>query len=121
MNLEETINQCPKAHAALKQHIIKGLQEMQKAMIPPDAQEGEFELPDLNTFLTDEMIMHTLKSNVRVLYDFFDMNKIYVTIGFINSNWIYQIDSLVGPGFNSRFEAELEGFASAFKTLEEKL
>ena len=120
MNLEETIKECPKAHAALKQHIITGLQAMQKAMLPPDVQEGEYELPDLNTFLTEEMIMHTLKTNVRVLYDFFDKNEVYVTINKLN-RWSFTVNDGISQFYDSRFEAELEGFAATFKILEGKL
>lgn len=119
MNLEETIKECPKSYEALKQHIILGLKEMQKAMI---AESGvEMELPDIEGFLTEDMIIHTLKSNVRVLYDFFDKNKIYVTISLHTPSWVCQVDNGIGTAKDSRFEAELEGFAQAFKLLEGKL
>lgn len=122
---DNAVKNSPKVYAALKAFIIQNLLKMQKEMI---GDHVDVMMPDINTFITDDMVLSLLRSNVRILYDFFDNQKLYVNPKVSPPNnelrWYFtingaDIDSPVY--FNNRLEAEVEGFTEAFTILEKKL
>lgn len=76
-------------------------------------------------FITEDVIektqQATLENNPRHLFDFFDKQNIFLNIEGKEKSWDWIIGGASGIGFESRIEAENEGFESAFKILEEKL
>ncbi len=60
-----------------------------------------------------------------VLFDFFDINKIYVNTDINLDMWIYKINkpnySHSSKAYSSRLNAEIDGFYEAFKLFEEQL
>ena len=69
--------------------------------------------------IANNILMHT----VRFLYDFFDDNKIYVSINYrmIEDNFAWSINDISSFSASDRITAEEEAFIAAFKKLEETL
>ena len=89
-----------------------------KNSIPP---EEAFEI-DYLPELKDEELDGMITFYTRRLYDFFDINHIYIYAGMDEHNGFAEVNEEL-PGFTAptRAEAEEEAFKQAFKILEEKL
>lgn len=73
----------------------------------------------------DKFFLEHQEFQLRDLYDFFDKQKILVTINWYyyegKAYWAYRIFNLRRPDFKTRYEAEISAFEKAFELLEEKL
>lgn len=118
-NFEEMLKNSPKSFKKLKEFIILGLLNMQKLMKPEDMKGVT--LPDVNEFVTDQVVTHMLQSNIRSLYEFFDSNNIWVQIHHSADGWNYNENKFPPTFYLSRLEAEIAGFTYALQKLEEKL
>lgn len=136
------INNYPKSKILL-QNSLKGiLQAMQGGMMSKLKETAganiDAQVPDISDELVAkymDMILNT-EANQRSLFDFFDGNRIFITItkipgdGFMyniyNSNESTMIASITNSGdspknFSSRLLAEKDAFINAFDILEAKL
>lgn len=121
---EQVLKDSPKSLKALREHIIQGLVAFQQQVSPA----GEnVELPDVNQFVTEEVVMNLLQSNIRILYDFFDKNEVYVFIDRRpeSGKWCFSIEykkenmgGFISDLFPDRFATEVGAFTSALKKLE---
>ena len=106
-NEEDLIKQHPKSAAKLKDWLANELQEK------PDSEEAEM------------LVVMVLRYNPRVLYNFFDGNKVFIQVtAFDAAGDILYGYSIVGQptdmtDYTSRPEAEEAAFREAFKILEE--
>ncbi len=100
---DELIKDCPKAIAKLKAWLAKELQEV------PDSAEA------------DILVVMILRYNTRILYDFFDDNKIYaeVTVNLMGPEFTSVVNQNHSKSYSSRAEAEEAGFKEAFKIMEQ--
>lgn len=115
------INDFPKSKEKLKGFVKQTLLKFQE--VSSEAAKEAF-IPEVTEEMVDQYIQVILLLQSRNLYDFFDMNKLYITI-----DYVYQegfMANIVGTEFSSkkydyRVGAEKEVFEEAFKILEETL
>lgn len=116
------IKDYPKVNNKFEEFIKKLLQNWATAISD--------ETPEITDEMVKDMIEPLLQSNPRVLYDFLDENHVYLQPALKeqlnpDAGWGYELSSVLGSGgdndFKTRKEAELEGFNSSIKMLEELL
>lgn len=114
----------PKSTKKLLEFTKDVLRQFQKEMlqkIPLD--EGEV-VPEIDDKIALETANYLLKQNIRVLYNFFDQEEIYMIPDRKEGKWAWKIGTGVmqisDDTFKSREEAEVVGFKEAFIKLEEK-
>jgi hypothetical protein len=124
MNIKEKY---PKVWQMLKEWMKPRLLSFQETLIKSS---GAVEIPELSDDILDKFVEVTVQSNIRILYDFLDDNKIRVFPEWIlptkddedqESQWTYSInEEILFPYFKTRTKAELAGFEEALKQLNEK-
>jgi len=120
----ELLEKFPKAAKVVKQYYLEKLIESLDATLPEDFREHVREQG-----ITDEVLAKIVGEAPRMVFDVFDENGIYISIGvFAPASFKYQInDLLIGPVFRyseifkNRKEAEKAAVEKAFKLLNEKL
>jgi hypothetical protein len=131
-NLKETMNSCQKVKERYVAFMTESLQILQKNMAPVNATT---EFPEITYEMAEKFAMHSLIGNPRILYDFFDKEKMIVEILYNISNnefntmlmngYNREVSSSVGEvklsSFKTRIEAEMDGFCAAAKELEDAL
>ena len=114
------INDFPKSKEKLKEFVKQNLLKFQEAT---SEAAKEALIPEITDEMVDQYIQVILLVQSRNLYDFFDMNKIIIEIGYLDTDetWDYAINSLGESNFKSRIEAEGKAFEHAFKEMEGQL
>lgn len=117
----------PKSKALLFSTFKKILIAMQNGFIAKANKEG-MEIPEVGDAVVNKYMDLSLSqdSYIRLLYDFFDSNKVFISINRSGSGFAYTItneeeNGSTKSGFNNRLETEKDAFASSFRVLENKL
>lgn len=107
----------PKAYSKLVEWSASAVLAMQKAMMMSD--EDIAATPKIS----DDAVKGMLILNTRSLYDFFDENRLFITVDYIHeSGFLCNIVGLEDTAItaNTRRQAEDAGFDRAFNELENK-
>lgn len=114
---KELLNKYPKVKEKLIDWEIKNMSNIQKEILQDIANEyivQEMTREDAETAITLGMSLHP-----RFLYDFFDDNGIFPTIGKSGDEFFYTIDGrMYGDNFSNRKQAEQEMYEETFKLIE---
>lgn len=135
MTLKEVLEKCPNAKQRYYAFVEKGLLGFQSMMTREISEKTEMDVPSIESDIVKGFAENTLIANPRVLYDFFDSEKIIVWPVFVYHNidnlndggyWGFEIrtPAIIGDEneeYKSRAEAEMVGFTEAFLLLEQKL
>lgn len=117
MNLKEMMDDNPKSAELLREWL--------KVMIANSASEAadDFKMI-LDAFTVDnEAVYSIIKDNVRSLFDFFDVQDIFISIqrNYSDDTFSWSIEEINGHGYSFRKDAEEHAVNYAFKQLEAKL
>lgn len=113
LNQIEIKKSYPKSYAKLEEWVAKDFNDPH---IPPEIKEA---------FTTDNLVAGAFTVMYRSLWDFFDVNEIYLFVARDGDSFGYGIgpskNGMIANGFDDRKDAEIEGFEKAFKQLEKTL
>lgn len=126
MNIE--LKNYPKSSIKLKEFVKEMLENFQKLALGAIPQGQEYEIPKIEDGILEPMMESLVNNQKRMLYDFMDLNEIYINTEYYDSTgdfgWNIQFNEKVESSkkeHNTRIEAENEGFIECFKILEENL
>ena len=115
----------PKALKKLLDWVRGGLEGYQRvAMTQLQVDSSSIKIPEVTEEHVQKAAEALLVSYFRTLYDFFDQNKIFLTMDYIfEEGFIINVvgSEYLGHGSVTRIEAEIIGFREAFRVLEEQL
>lgn len=117
------INEFPKSKKLLGEFGKRNLSAFQKNIMKEREIEG-VEIPEITDEMADSYANALLTTQPRILFSFFDENKLYIDITYDDLGVFYkqvytgELDKIM---YQNREEAEIAGFLEAFKLLEEKL
>ena len=82
----------------------------------------EFKQYMLEQGIENDKVGKLIDVNVRILFDVFDENEIFISVNVTDKKFTYRIDNLVNPTeYSTRKECELISITRAFEILENKL
>lgn len=121
LNIKELVKTYPKSGQLLKNWTKKMLSNFQTLITgskDPNINKG-LELPEITDDMAEKALEGLVSINFRLLYDFFDENRVYSYVGFDVASGF--VNNFTDKDYETRTEAEIEGFEYSFKTLESKL
>jgi hypothetical protein len=114
----------PKALEKLEAWVRTGLEGFQRISITQLEIKDDVKIPEISNEHVSKATEVMLTSYFRTLYDFFDLNKIFLTIDYIfEEGFVVNVvgTEYLGQGSVTRIEAEIIGFKEAFRVMEEGL
>ena len=120
MNGLDLLEKYPLAANVVKDWFMRSMLESFKDENVPE----EFKQFMLEQGIEDDKVGKLIDVNVRILFDVFDENEIYLNISRITGIFMWSLaeNQFLDPRiFNSRKEAELAAIAKAFELLEDKI
>jgi len=118
------IKEFPKSEALLQEFFKKNLLAFQKNIMKDAPMEG-MSVPEITGEMSKAYMESMLLTNTRLLFDFFDENKVYIQVLYYGEKGFLPL--VVGMNndmehtFPDRMEAEHFAFKTAFEILEKQL
>jgi mRNA-degrading endonuclease RelE of RelBE toxin-antitoxin system len=114
----ELLEKYPLAKKIVKDWFMKSMLESFKDENVPE----EFKQFMLEQGIEDDKVGKLIDVNVRILFDVFDENEIFISINVTDRKFSYRIDNVINPTeYSTRKECELISITRAFDILETKL
>ena len=114
----ELLEKYPLAKNVVKDWFMKSMLESFKDENVPE----EFKQFMLEQGIEDDKVGKLIDVNVRILFDVFDENEIYISVFYTPNTFMVSINQNdLGIKYNTRKEAEHAAVEAAFEILEEKL